>query len=48
MLAHPEVSMTVYCGHTHSGGHVQILPNLEVITAGAEYYKPRIAGNIEI
>lgn len=48
MLAHPEVSMTVYCGHTHSGGSVEILPNLKVITAGAEYYKPRIADMIKI
>lgn len=43
MLEHPEVSMTVYCGHTHSGGLAEILPNLKVITGGAEYYKPRIA-----
>lgn len=48
MLAHPEVSMTVYCGHTHSGGSVEILPNLKVITGGSEYYRPRIADIIKI
>jgi hypothetical protein len=48
MMAHPEVSMTVYCGHTHSGGYAQILPNLEVISAGAEYYKPCIAKIIQV
>lgn len=48
MLEHPEVSMTVYCGHTHSGGFAEILPNLKVITGGAEYYKPRIADIIKI
>jgi Icc-related predicted phosphoesterase len=42
MLKHPEVSMTVYCGHTHSGGYAEILPNLKVHTAGAAYYQPRI------
>jgi len=48
MLAHPEVSMTVYCGHTHSGGFAEILPNLKVITGAAEYYKPRIADIIKL
>jgi Icc protein len=42
MLAHPDISMTVYCGHGHSEGFAEILPNLKVITGGAEYYNPRI------
>jgi hypothetical protein len=48
MLAHPDVRMTVYCGHTHSPGYAQILPNLRVISAGAEYGKPCIAEIIEV
>lgn len=42
MIKHPEVSMTVYCGHTHSGGYAEILPNLQVDTSEAEYGYPRI------
>lgn len=38
--AHPERKLTVLCGHTHSPGEVEMLPNLEVITAGAEYHEP--------
>jgi Icc protein len=41
MTPRPECTMTVLCGHTHSSGLVQILPNLEVRTAGAEYGAPR-------
>ena len=39
----PDRQVRVLCGHTHSGGVAQILPNLEVITAGADYGNPRIA-----
>ncbi len=38
--AHPEQSMTVLCGHTHSPGVAQILPNLVVYTGAAEYGNP--------
>jgi len=48
MAKHPDFTMTVYCGHTHSGGHAEILPNLQVRTSGAEYRKPRITGIIDI
>lgn len=48
MAKHPEVSMSVYCGHTHSGGYAEILPNLLVFTAGAEYRVPCIADIISI
>lgn len=48
MLAHPDAWMTVYCGHTHSPGYAQILPNLRVFSTGAEYRKPCIAGIIEV
>jgi hypothetical protein len=40
---HPSVKV-----HTHSGGSAEILPNLKVITGGAEYYNPRIADIIKI
>jgi hypothetical protein len=42
MAAHPECEMTVLCGHTHSPGEVQILPNLRVFTGGAEYGRPAV------
>ena len=48
MAKHPELSMSVYCGHTHSGGFAQILPNLRVFTAGAEYYNPGVTDIIQI
>lgn len=41
-LRFPAARMTVLCGHTHSPGHVQVLPNLEVLTAAAEYGRPMI------
>jgi hypothetical protein len=40
--AFPQRELLVLCGHTHSGGEAQILPNLKVLTAGAEYGRPRI------
>lgn len=42
MSEFPRRKMTVLCGHTHSPGETEPLPNLRVITAGAEYGKPRI------
>jgi predicted MPP superfamily phosphohydrolase len=42
MIAHPECEMLVLCGHTHGAGEAQILPNLRVITGGAEYGDPRV------
>ena len=38
--ARPEVTFTVYCGHTHGGGVSQLLPNLTVHTGGARYGTP--------
>lgn len=34
--------LTVLCGHTHSAGAVDILPNLHVRSGGAEYGRPRL------
>lgn len=48
MTKHVEISMSVYCGHTHSGGYAEILPNLRVFTAGAEYRQPCISDFISI
>ncbi len=42
MTARPACTMTVLCGHTHSPGVVRVLPNLEVVTAAAEYGAPRV------
>jgi len=39
---YPDCDVTVLCGHTHSGGSVQILPNLNVKTGGAEYGSPAV------
>jgi 3',5'-cyclic AMP phosphodiesterase CpdA len=37
---HPDRSVTVLCGHTPSSGECHPLPNLRVVTGGAEYGKP--------
>lgn len=42
MAAHPECEMTVLCGHTHSPGEAQVLPNLRVLTGGAGYGRPEV------
>lgn len=36
MRQHPQQQLLVLCGHTHGGGEAQILPNLRVLTGGAE------------
>jgi len=48
MEQHPSCEMTVFCGHCHSSGECQILPNLKVITGGAEYGVPKIQSIIDI
>jgi 3',5'-cyclic AMP phosphodiesterase CpdA len=40
--SHPMSQMLVLCGHTHSGGEIQVLENLGVMTGPAEYGKPQI------
>ena len=47
MAAHPDKRMLVLCGHTHGAGECQILPNLRVLTGGAEYGRPRVQRMIE-
>lgn len=40
--AYPDREIRVLCGHTHSAGEVEMLPNLRVITGGARYGAPAI------
>jgi len=39
---YPDCNITVLCGHTHGAGEFRPLPNLHVITGGAEYGTPVI------
>lgn len=48
MEKHPDAKMTVLCGHTHGAGECQVLPNLRVVTGGAEYGFPQIQQVLEI
>jgi hypothetical protein len=48
MIAAPDRKMTVLCGHTHSSGETQILPNLRVLTGGAVYGSPAVQRVIEV
>ncbi len=48
MRQHPDRQMTVLCGHTHGAGRAQILPNLLVLTGGAEYGAPTVQRVFEI
>ncbi len=48
MSQHPDKNMTVLCGHTHSEGIAQILPNLVVMTGAAAYGEPKIQAPIFI
>ena len=48
MKVHPEKQLTVLCGHTHSAGICQPLPNLEIHTGGAEYDRAEIAGRFQV
>jgi 3',5'-cyclic AMP phosphodiesterase CpdA len=48
MRAHPDQQMTVLCGHTHGAGEAQVLPNLRVLTGGAEYGKPKVQQVLEL
>lgn len=48
MERYPDAAMTVLCGHTHSAGECQILPNLKVITGCAEYGATQVQQIMEI
>lgn len=47
MSDRPDRRLTVLCGHTHGGGQVDILPNLRVLTASADYGRPTVQDVIE-
>lgn len=47
MRDRPDHQMMVVCGHTHSAGHVDVLPNVHAWTAGAEYAAPRVEAVLE-
>lgn len=44
----PEKKLTVLCGHTHGSGEFSPLPNVTVLTGGAEYGKPMIQKIFEL
>jgi predicted phosphodiesterase len=48
MAARPERRMTVLCGHTHQPADALVLPNLRVLTGGAEYGEPRVQRVLDI
>ena len=48
MREHEACEMTVLCGHTHSAGRAQILPNLHVKTGRAVYGRPQIQGRLTL
>ena len=48
MAARPDRQMTVLCGHTHGAGEAQVLPNLRVLTGGAEYGEPKVQRVLEV
>ncbi len=48
MEAHTQPNLLVLCGHTHGGGELQVLDNLQVLTGEARYKKPVIQQVFEI
>lgn len=46
--AHPEVLVTVLCGHTHGAGEYRAAENLLVRTGGAEYGAPGVVDVLEL
>ena len=40
--AYPALDISVLCGHTHSPGSAQLMPNLSALTGAAEYGRPRV------
>lgn len=44
MSAREDRICVVLCGHTHGTGRVEILPNLTVLTGGADYGIPEVQG----
>ena len=47
MPQYPRHHLTVLCGHTHGSGRTEPLPNVTILTGGAEYGNPTITKMIE-
>ena len=45
---YPARELTVLCGHTHGNGQFRPLPNVLVLTGGAEYTRPTVQCVFEI
>jgi 3',5'-cyclic-AMP phosphodiesterase len=48
MRERPDRRLTVLCGHTHSAGRAEILPNLLVLTGQADYGAPQLQRLMDI
>lgn len=48
MKQNPDKQLVVLCGHTHTGGEKDILPNLHVKVATARYGQPKVEEIVEI
>lgn len=48
MQMHPQSRLTVLCGHTHGQAEHRPLPNLLVLTGGAQYGHPRVERVFEV
>lgn len=46
--SYPKCKLLVLCGHTHGGGELSLLDNLQVLTGPADYGKPEIQRIIEM
>jgi hypothetical protein len=44
----PQKELVIYCGHTHSPGICQPLPNVTIHTGSAEYGFPKVQQVIEL
>lgn len=48
MREYPQRRLTVLCGHTHSSGQTHPLPNVTILTGGAEYGHPQVQKVFEL
>ena len=48
MSKRADRNLMVFCGHTHSNGFCEVLPNLGVHTGGAEYTRPTVQAVFDI
>lgn len=48
MEAYPEHELLVLCGHTHTGGAIQVRPNLRVVVGSARYGQPELQELLEV